>query len=103
MGFKSILKKAAQVGLNQGLPIASAFGVPGAALVHDAVKEIQDDDKRSNDDATLLTAAAVDELDARIDTLESAFVGQNNRITALETRIAELNKLAARAEKILPK
>lgn len=79
MGFKSVLKKIGKIGLNQGLPIAEAFGVPGASLVHDAVKEIHADEKRPNDDAVLLTATAVDELDARTDDIET-------RLAVLEKR-----------------
>ncbi len=79
MGFKSILKKIGKVGLNQGLPIAEAFGVPGASLVHDAVVTIQKDNKRPNEDAVLLTASAVDELDARTDDHEA-------RLQVLEKR-----------------
>ena len=79
MSFKSVLKKVGKIGLNQGLPIAEAFGVPGASLVHDAVTIIQKDDTRSNDDAVLLTASAVDELDKRTDDLET-------RVAVLEKR-----------------
>jgi hypothetical protein len=79
VGFKSIIKKIGKVGLNQGLPIADAFGVPGAGLVHDAVTTIQKDSNRPNDDAVTLTASAVDELDARTDDHET-------RLQVLEKR-----------------
>lgn len=63
MKFTSIVKKVAKIGTTQGLPIASAFGVPGASLVQDAIIAIQKDTARPNDDAVQLTGAAIDELD----------------------------------------
>lgn len=50
--------------------VAALFGVPGAALLSAAVEKIHRDPERSNDDADLLNAAAIDVLDRRVSVVE---------------------------------
>lgn len=87
MGFKSILKHIAKGG-QQALPIAAAFGVPGASTVQIAVDTIIGDHARPNEDASKLLAATTDAMDERISQLEQTVISQANAIAALQSQLA---------------
>lgn len=70
MGFKKVLKTVIKVG-ETALPIADAFGVPGAGTVTEAVKLIHGNTSQNNDDAVSLLAATVDALEKRLRTIEA--------------------------------
>lgn len=80
MGFKSVLKHVGKLGRDKALPIAAAFGVPGASSVVTAVDIIFEDKDRPNDDASKLLAATVDALDERISNLEQVQIANLEQV-----------------------
>jgi hypothetical protein len=74
MRWGKVLKKVVTVG-KVSLPIAAAFGVPGASTVQMAVGMIHDDPKQDDKQAVKLVGAAVDDLDERLDKVEAFIEG----------------------------
>lgn len=70
MSFKKLLKTLVKVG-ETALPIADAFGVPGAHNVSEAVNIIHGNTDQPNDDAVKLLALVVDAQEKRLQVIES--------------------------------
>lgn len=66
MGFKNILKTTLKIAGTQGIPLAEAFGVPGAKNVREAVDLIHGNEGQSNDEAVKMLGETVDALDRRL-------------------------------------
>jgi hypothetical protein len=78
MGFKSILKTTLKIAANQAVPMAEAFGVPGASTVREAVDLIHGNEGVNNDEAVKMLAATVDALDRRLQLAEKEIKALKN-------------------------
>lgn len=74
MGLGKVFKKVVKVG-QTALPIAAAFGVPGASSVQAAVSLIHKNDKQDDRQAVEMLGAVADDLDERLDKVEAFIEG----------------------------
>lgn len=70
MKLGKLLKTVVKIGEEQALPIADAFGVPGAGTVSAAVGLIHGNKEQNDNEAVKMLAATVDALDQRLQVAE---------------------------------